>query len=460
MNSTVESIPHRPVITTAVQDHAFRRDSLVWVSVCALPAAALLAAGRLGWAANIFWGLLALMVVWLVVLQKADMLVATLMGLMPFMNLLRGWGFAFYNTTLVVLIAGLGFYYLRAPARFRQTARHYRLAVWLWVMAGGYYVLSVVLTGEYSKSMRLFELCCGVWYVLLAGRRRLVLGTGLLGVTICACFIGLSMLPHNQSIGRLGMVVIEDEVIGNPVQLGTALALGLLLLTMDRGWWLSGPKGKLWRLALFAVTVGLLALTTSRAAWFMVAAGMAVGVLLGRGQRMQLVILLATGAGLWLVLLVTPFGESLQAGLIRTFSSDRTLANRTSGRSDQWLVAYTAVTASPDRMLWGYGPGKGASVYARFSERIEGVRYAVGKEIVLHSLFMQVMVEAGLLGLIVLCGWLVVTFWRIAVWTWRTRRLIPLVGYCSYVVAILTVSGNDTVSGLLLGLGFLATARR
>jgi O-antigen ligase len=299
----------------------------------------------------------------------------------------------------------------------------------------------------------------GFWYVLLAGRRRLVLATGLLGVILSACIIGLSMLPNYRTSGRLGLVILNDELVGNPVQLGTALAIGFLLLAVDQGRWLSLPARVPWRWVLLVPTAGLLALTTSRAAWFVVAAGLVLALVFGRRQRLRVLLVVVAIVGVLQLVLLTPFGSSLQTGLNRTFGSDRSLANRTSGRSDQWLVAYKAATASWDRLLWGYGPGRGAAVYAQFSERVEGVHYSVGRETVLHSLIMQVMVEAGLLGLAVFCIWLASVFWRVASWSWRKRLLLPMIACFGYLVTILTVSGNDTISGVMLGLGLLATSK-
>jgi energy-converting hydrogenase Eha subunit C len=46
---------------------------------------------------------------------------------------------------------------------------------------------------------------------------------------------------------------------------------------------------------------------------------------------------------------------------------------------------------------------------------------------------------------------------RILRWTVRTGLVFPMMGFAGYVVAAAASSGNDMVSGALLGAGLLAT---
>jgi len=212
-------------------------------------------------------------------------------------------------------------------------------------------------------------------------------------------------LPQNDFIGRLGIALLESIVVGNPVQLGMALALGFLALTVDRGQWLALPRGEFWKWILLIPTAVLLVLTTSRVSWLVAGVGMILVILLGRRQRLRMLLVLGLVALVTVAALASPFGPALRVGLTRTFSDEPNLGRRTSGRSDQWAVAFQTATASWDRLLWGYGPGLGPTVYARYSDEVAGVHYAVGQEVELHSLFMQVWVETGLIGLVIILVW-------------------------------------------------------
>jgi O-antigen ligase len=170
-----------------------------------------------------------------------------------------------------------------------------------------------------------------------------------------------------------------------------------------------------------------------------------------------MLLIIALGLLAFQAVLVSPYGRSLKKGLDRTFSESRTASQRTSGRSDQWRVSYYAFMESLTTVMIGHGPGNGAEVYANYSREVGGVKYAVGKKVALHSLFMQMAVEAGCLGLFLLAFWLFLLFVKILGWTFTHRAVLPLVCFCGYVFVVITVSGNDVNSGILLGLAFLGT---
>jgi hypothetical protein len=71
----------------------------------------------------------------------------------------------------------------------------------------------------------------------------------------------------------------------------------------------------------------------------------------------------------------------------------------------------------------------------------------------------QLAVETGLLGLVPFIFWLAVLFNRNVRWVRRTRMIFPLVCFLGYLIIIATVSGNDSMSAIFLGLGILATLR-
>ena len=438
----------------------FRRRVVALVLICTLPTAVLLAAGRLQLAADCFWAVFLAIVGALILFRRHETLLSLIIGVIPWLSLLRGSGFMFYNVNAVVLAVGALHYLVRAPQVVVATGRGCRLAVCLIVGAGIYYALSLARTGDYARNLRMFEFGLAVWCVLLAGRNRFVLGSGLLGLIFAAVAAGLALLPHNGLIGRLGIAVIEGSVVGNPVQLGMALALVCLAMLVDRGHWLAWIEARWWNGCWLVIAAILLVLTTSRAAWLVTSCGLLLTAMFGRNQRVRSVLLAGMVPVCVLVALAGPFGTGLRDGLHRTFSEERDMTGRTSGRSDQWRVAGRAVTMSPLRLLCGYGPGTGPTVYAKASDEVADVRYAVGRKAEWHSLFLQVLVETGLVGLTFLVVWLAVAFARVVAGLRRTGRLLPLVCFSGYVLTILTVSGNDTIAGTMLGIALLGAGSR
>ena len=150
----------------------------------------------------------------------------------------------------------------------------------------------------------------------------------------------------------------------------------------------------------------------------------------------------------------------MSKGIERTFSDERSAANRTSGRSDQWLVVEYAFTKSALNMILGYGPGRGNDIYERYSTRVPGLVYGVGRRITLHAFYMQLAVELGLLGLLPFVSGLLLALTRVVAWTRRSRILFPVMCMAGYIVIIFTVSGSDTVSASLLGVGLFYARRR
>ncbi len=436
----------------------FRNRVIAQVLVCTVPTAVLLGIGKASFAGGFLWGIFGLMFVRLVILGKPAELLCLLIALSPLLNLMKEFAFTYQIITIVSALAVLH-YASRSPVDFWEILRRSPLTMGLFAYATLYYLMSFVLTGLYEVNLRFYDLGFMVVAVLIVGRSKQMLAVSLFGLIISAWAVGIAMLQHiDSSAGsRLGIMMVEGRALGNPVSLGTPLALCFLALALDRGRWLQLRQNPIRRLLLTIPTFMLLALTTSRAAWLVTAGGILVALIVDGRSRGRLLLLIGLTAVILQVVLLSPYGDGMQAGLDRTFSDDRSTASRSSGRSDQWLVSYYALTASMGNMIYGYGPGLSPSVYARFSPEVPGVTYAVGWRAQLHSLYLQIAVETGLLGFLPFIFWLAVGFFK-NIGAIRNNKLIfPLVCFLGYMLIITTVSGNDSVSGTFLGIGILAT---
>ena len=310
-------------------------------------------------------------------------------------------------------------------------------------------------------NFRVFEMLAALVAVVIVARRPDLIAAALRGLVVSSCAMAFGLLPHLASAGenRLGIVILEGRLMGNPIQLGLPLALALVALVTDGGQWLGLRRRPFARLLVLVPVVALLALTTSRAAWLVAFAGLVCGLLFSRRSRATALASALAGLVMFQVIRWSPAGDVLDAAVERTFSSERSTRSRTSGRSDQWIVAWHAATETAGSLLWGYGPGSGAQVYAKKSREVASVEFEVGHEMSLHSLFMQVGVETGLIGLVSLVVWCGAGAIRVAAWTRRSRLILPLACFVGFILIAATVSGTDTVSGMFLGLGLFATAR-
>lgn len=428
---------------------------LLRVCFCTLPAALLLATGRAEAAGKVFWMLLSLLLGRAMLMGRRDELLCFLLATAPFLSLLRS--FVFYNVILATFIGVLGYYFLSVPGRIWQTVRHFGLFFGVIIWAGAYYTLSFYNTRDYAVNLRLFELAFTILAILLLSRHPRLLGVGLTGTILSAWMVGLAMLPQMGTSERLGIVAVEGRVLGNPGQLGLPLAFGFLALIFNNGRWLNLETKPLIRWLMFGVTSVLLALTTSRAAWLVAATGILLLFLFGKQQRRQLLVLSVIGVLGISAVLMSPYSASLKKGWERTFGDKQSVRKKTSGRSDQWLVAHYAFTRSVYTVVHGYGPGMGPQTYARYSPEVPGAKYAVGKKVALHSIFMQLLVETGLIGLVCFLVWLLIIFVKL-LGRVVEHGLFPLACFFGYALTGISVSGSDINSGVLLGVGLLGTA--
>ena len=433
---------------------------MIQTLICVIPSSILLSTGHAIPAGVLFWALFCLLYVRLLVLGRPLELLCLMIALAPHITLLRGIGF-FYNAVVFFLLFALGAYGIRSRGQLWRLLRENPLITGLLAFVTLYYIATVILTGQYDTNMRLIDFGLTVVIIVVVSRTPELLAPALLGLLFSSWGVGFAMMQQISEVSgsRLGVMVVDGYSIGNPVSLGTPLALALLALILDRGRWLGLRKQPVLRFFLIIPTLALLALTTSRAAWLVAAAGMALALLMDRRSRSRIILLIVLGAVVLEIVLISPYGYGLQEGIDRTFGEERTTANRTSGRSDQWRVSYKAFNASVGSIVHGYGPGVGPSVYARLSRETRGVVYDVGGEAQLHSLYMQIGVEAGVIGLSFLFVWLGRVVFRTFQWSRRRKLIFPLVCVVGYMIIIGTVSGNDLVSGCFLGIALIGAVR-
>lgn len=73
-----------------------------------------------------------------------------------------------------------------------------------------------------------------------------------------------------------------------------------------------------------------------------------------------------------------------------------------------------------------------------------------------HSLYLQAAVETGIIGLLLLALLLGSLWWK-GVRYWKaTRDIVPLAATLCFMAVAVSVSGMDAISGVFLGIGFVA----
>ena len=366
---------------------------------------------------------------------------ALVVGTVPLMDLLRG-TFMPFNTPLAIMVF-LFVWMCYAPDLVKT---YWPRRIMQYVIAASivYWLVSFALTQDYARSIRIVEWALTGSVVFMLGERRSYLATAFVGVGMTATIMGITLMPYGDRLGMSGAVEGLPWGIGNPIVLGVPLAFFLLLCVAERGRWLLLDKHPRWRISFMAVVGILLLLSTSRGSWLILIVGIVLIGLLDRQARMQIfyaIGILGIVVGL-LPLLNVSRVANVQHYLEQTFSPDTSIEKRTTGRVDQWRVLPDILSDSP---VWGVGPGGGRAASRAYAN----------KNIIFHSLYLQIAGETGLIGIPLLILLLSSTL-RMG---WQHYRkygeIVPFLGIVSFMVMGLSVSGLEILGGMLLGVGFL-----
>lgn len=428
---------------------------LDWIALAQLlfslvPAMIAVRAGQPTLAARWLFGTITIFVIADVFFRAPPADLVLVIGAMPALSLLRD--LFFYNAILVLMAIPLANLVLRSPNDLRRL-RSAGMRVFAF-LSFFYWLVSFALSADYSRNLRIGEMVLGAAAILVLAPRRQMLATSMLGVLITLIAIGLAFLGLSD---RLSYAVVDGVLLGNPVAYGVPLAMVLALCVADNGRWIMLQRKPGVRLTVCVIAGILLLLSTSRASWLAAAVDVLLVVILSGGQRKFVLTSLAVLVIATVAVMQTSGGASLQGWFHRTFSPDRSLLQKTDGRSDQWILFPVVMAHAPP---WGFGPGRGREIYAKYSLLDDKVRFQRGNDMAWHSLYLQIGIELGALGLAALVILLGRTAW-IAYRHWTlTSELMPLLGVMSFLIVAGTVSGMDPFAGMFLGFGLVASSSK
>ena len=413
--------------------------ALAQLFACTAPPMTLLYLGQPRLAARLLVGLLAVVMGLNVLRGKRYDLAVVAVGCLPVVSVLRG--IFFYYSGLCILGGALVMWMLHSPDRLRMLWND-----WTWrslaIFSVLYWWLCILITGDWVTQLRFFELTLSSAAILLLAENFASLATALFGMSISTTLMAIALLPYGD---RLGLAFIDDIRVGNPILLGVPAMLMLMLVLADGGRWLL-LEGKLtFRVILGLVMVIWLVLSGSRGSWVAAGCGILLVPLASKRDRGVLAALLVVAVVVVTLGLSTSRGAAVTNQFQRTIDSDMSLAKRTSGRSEQWSVLPAVFAESP---LWGWGPGTGRDVNYLYT----------GRHLEWHSLYLQFVADAGMIGGILLVWFVWALIIRGIKYFRRTKEIIPLLALLTYLILAQSVQGVDAISGVFIGLALLGQA--
>lgn len=421
---------------------------LLQVAWCTFPALVLVRLGALRPGSIWCFVFLLAFLGWYALKRKVPAFMALLIATLPALSYTRG--YFFYNSIVALLGLGLGLWYVRSPKEWAKLWAN-QLLRWFFIIGTAYWLISLILTGEYHANLRTMEMVFVVGSIYLLGQYPKYLSTALAGLGISVFSVAIGMIGQGD---RLGMADIEGEHVGNAITFGLPVALVLLLAMADNGKWLYLQNSKIIKNGLIAMCGVFLLLSTSRGSWLVALVGLVVMIFYQSQQRRKVFLAFLLMGFVLVGVLQTNSGEKVYERFEGIFDSERTLAQKTTGRYEMWLLFPEIIKDSP---IWGVGPGLGKKAYAHYSWVDREVTFRQGSEIAWHAIYLQVGVETGLIGLTILIIFMGRLIFKTLIYRKLTGQIIPLVGILGFMTIGISVPGIDGISGLFLGLAFLGT---
>jgi O-antigen ligase len=440
MTSTIPFPADIEVPALRARDAGLHWSLIARLCICIVPAMAALGFGHLMLGARYLALSLFISLGYLLVKGDKYEYLALVIGALPAMGFFRE--VFFYFSIFVFLGGGLLMWacVAREDVKFVWRDLTWRCLVFLSLL---YWWLSVLHTGDYTSNARLLDYILSGTAIYLVADRRSWLATALVGLGITSNLLALSLLPYGD---RLGAGEIDSMHVGNPILMGVPSAMVLLLALADNGRLLMLENHPVGRMLLALASGESLVLSGSRGSWAVTTVCMVLLLSFSKLGRKALLGCVAVISLATVLVLFSDRGAKIQTVFEKTVDSDRTLKNRTSFRSVQWAAIPQVFVASP---IWGWGPGSGKNVAFLYT----------GRHLAWHALYLQVIGETGLLGLICLLWILGSLLRRGIVHLRRWGEITPLVGVVAYMALGMSVSGFDALSGIFLGLTFMARER-
>ncbi|MDC0324458.1 O-antigen ligase family protein [Akkermansiaceae bacterium] len=425
------------------------RESLI----IAVPALFTVAASNFTTAAYLFWAIFAVFFIRdLLTSNHYSIIFKILTNALLFMIFRQ---FVFFNILTMLLLVILSaeiLLYSKRERYFRKTNHIYLVAV---IIFSVYYLLTFYSTKSYAVNFRIFE------FLLVALAIRVIIrrprGLKIFAITfatIMTCYC-LTILPYALQYGRLGGVTSQEAIgtssFGNPIQIG--LSMNIIWFLLPREDLKIGKRVLLSKSLLMVIKMLaflFLVMSVSRIGWLIFSVGNLILVCKSQLKIGWVVVFTCILTAGLIVLSSTQYVDVVDAGINRTFGDERTLTQKTSGRSEQWGLAVDVFERNPEKLWSGFGAGKGSMIFGKYANYF-GI-YQGNLDTHWHSLLLQVVVETGLIGGCIVVFWLlwIVIHSSNLILRGKSGASIFLI---SYVLIVFTTSGFDMLSGMFLGIG-------
>lgn len=392
--------------------------------------------------------------------NPAEFFTMVILVFSPFMAFLRQYVISYNGTTIFLIAAILLWLPKEAGKTFKNTIFDRRIIAILFFMVG--FVFYGLITG--SKLERFMKFIETVLAVILFSMALIQINSVkkyFLYFIISSILIVISLLPHIETryIFESGGV----EFKADPSAYSIGLVLASFFLIEDGGHWVFNGAGlykKVTRFLLLIVVIVLTFLTTSRIGLIALLGSYLVLFIWSKGRIRRVFPVVVAVAVSITIIMNSGYSKTAELWYNRTFNNKRGLSGASSGRIDQWKMAGNYLkTGDPVKVLFGYNPGKGplfSKEYSAVTDVMESMR---GRSPQLHSLYLNIFVEYGLIAFILFL-WFFIRRWKSNAEIYKLYGIsMPFLALVGYLIYIGSVSGLGIIPGMFISL-FLLTSKK
>jgi hypothetical protein len=374
----------------------------------------------------------------------------TIFIISPFLTILRQ-EFISYNGISYLLLFSLVYILFYNWKFFFQTISNYSF-LFLFLFYISFIIYGIFIGNSLKSFTKYFEtvLSMGLFLTLLTKINYLRSFT--IYFVISTMVLVISLYQHIET--RYVIEIEDGSFKVDPSSLSIFIIFSLLLLVSDHSKWIKQLENRKIFIYLFlAILIILLVVTTSRIGFF-IASGIAIFYILTSKNKINHVLKLS----ILLILIVisiknSSLNEISEHWFNKTFKNEKGMAAATSGRSEQWkITSLYLYKGDIYEILLGVGPGNGGIFSLEYSNEDEISENMRGKAFQLHSFYLNILIEFGLVAFTVYLAFIFLRFKYI----FKNYQIygvqLPLLTLISFLIYIFSVSGLGLIPGFMLSL--------
>jgi len=373
----------------------------------------------------------------------------------PFLAFLRQYVIS-YNGTSVILFAALILWFINNRQLFLEIISCWsRIGIIVFVSL--FVAYGMIIGVPFERFMKFIETVLAILLFSMVLKSVRYVRQYTIYFIASSALIILSFLQHIDT----RFVIETSDIVhkANPSALSIGLVLSAFFIFVDGKVWISQMNNK-WlnriKYPLLACILILTILTTSRIGVFMLIGSYLIFMIISRFSIKQLLPILVAVCMSFVFISTTSYSEITQRWYNKTFKNERGISGATSGRADQWKMAGVyLINESPLNILGGFGPGKGPGFSQKFSTRVNAIESMAGGSHQLHSLYLNILIEFGLIAFVCFWIFLIKRFKKVFSVYIKLNYKLPLLAFFGYLLYIGSTSGLGVIPGMFIALFLL-----